>query len=162
LPGGACRRRAFHRPAKPAKQVRPDSIPARAQKKASIMSVHLKTLITAIGPEVAELAEGGVLILFADGAPPELAEVSVLHKAEVGPSDAAPVVGAAIAIGELEGTITAMGDSAWNKVREIGHVVINFNGADAAERPGEICASVVEGDVLVGALKAGAAITIGR
>ncbi|MGF7008248.1 PTS glucitol/sorbitol transporter subunit IIA [Aminobacter sp. BE322] len=126
------------------------------------MSVHLKTHITAIGPEVAELAEGGVLILFADGAPPELAEVSVLHKAEVGPSDAAPAVGAAIVIGELSGTITAMGDSAWNKVREIGHVVINFNGAAAAERPGEICASAIDGELLVAALKTGAAITIGR
>ncbi len=27
------------------------------------MSIHLKTRITAIGPEVADLAEGGVLIL---------------------------------------------------------------------------------------------------
>lgn len=125
------------------------------------MSVHLKTLITAVGPEVAELAEGGVLILFADGAPPELAEVSVLHRTEVGPSDAAPAVGASIAIGDLSGTITAMGETAWNKVCDIGHVVINFNGADAAERPGEICASAVDGDVLVAALKTGAAITIG-
>lgn len=125
------------------------------------MSVHLKTHITAIGPEVAELAEGGVLILFADGAPAELAEVSVLHRTEVGPSDAAPAVGTTIAIGDLTGTITAMGETAWNKVREIGHVVINFNGATAAERPGEICASAIEGEVLVGALNTGAAITIG-
>ncbi|TIP37622.1 MAG: PTS cellobiose transporter subunit IIB, partial [Mesorhizobium sp.] len=29
------------------------------------MSVLLKTRVTAIGPEVADLAEGGVLILFA-------------------------------------------------------------------------------------------------
>ena len=42
------------------------------------MSVFLKTRVTEIGPEVADLAEGGVVILFADGSPPELAEVSVL------------------------------------------------------------------------------------
>lgn len=126
------------------------------------MSVHLKTLITAVGPEVADLAEGGVLILFADGAPPELAEVSVLHKAEVGPSDGAPSVGAAISIGDVSGTITAMGETAWSKVKEIGHVVINFNGAATAERPGEICASVIDGESLVAALKTGASITIGR
>jgi len=36
--------------------------------------VLLETRVTAIGPEVADLAEGGVVILFADGAPPELAE----------------------------------------------------------------------------------------
>ena len=34
--------------------------------------------------------------------------------------------------------------AAWSKVREIGHVVINFNGATEAERPGEICASEVD------------------
>jgi len=39
----------------------------------------LKTSITEIGPDVPELAEAGVLILFAEGSPPELAEVSVLH-----------------------------------------------------------------------------------
>ncbi|MBD0415713.1 PTS glucitol/sorbitol transporter subunit IIA [Oryzicola mucosus] len=125
------------------------------------MAVHLKTLITAVGPEVAELAEGGVLILFADGAPPELAEVSVLHKSEVGPSDEAPAVGAAISIGALSGEITALGNSAWSKVVEIGHVVINFNGSDAAERPGEICASALDSEALVAALKPGTTITIG-
>jgi PTS system glucitol/sorbitol-specific IIA component len=63
------------------------------------MTVLLRTRITEIGPEVADLAEGGVVILFADGSPSELAEVSVLHKTEQGPSDGAPDVGASIAIG---------------------------------------------------------------
>ncbi|WP_367717153.1 PTS glucitol/sorbitol transporter subunit IIA [Nitratireductor sp. GISD-1A_MAKvit] len=126
------------------------------------MSVFLKTRITAVGPEVADLAEGGVLILFADGAPEELAEVSVLHAVEEGPSDAGPVAGTRVSIGEaVTAEITAMGEAAWNKVREIGHVVVNFNGATAVERPGEICASVVEPDKLVAALKADTIITIG-
>lgn len=125
------------------------------------MALHLKTLITAVGPEVAELAEGGVLILFADGAPPELAEVSVLHKSDAGPTEDAPTVGTEIRIGALSGSITALGESAWAKVREIGHVVINFNGAAAAERPGEICASEVDVAALVEALAPGATITIG-
>ena len=51
------------------------------------MSVLLKTRVTAIGPEVADLAESGVVILFADGSPPELAEVSVLHKAGIQKDD---------------------------------------------------------------------------
>lgn len=124
------------------------------------MTVLLRTRVTAIGPEVADLAEGGVVILFADGSPPELAEVSVLHKTEEGPSDGAPQVGASIAIGPVSATITAVGPGAWAKVREIGHVVITFNGAAQAERPGEICVSEVEVDALVGALKTGALITI--
>lgn len=124
------------------------------------MSVLLRTRVTEIGPEVADLAEGGVIILFADGSPPELAEVSVLHRAESGPSDDAPTTGASIAIGGVTATITAVGPSAWAKVREIGHVVINFNGASEAERPGEICASEVDSRALVAELKSGAIITV--
>lgn len=124
------------------------------------MTVFLRTRITAIGPEVADLVEGGVLILFADGSPPELAEVSVLHKIDQGPSSDAPEAGATISIGSLETTITALGQSAWNKVREIGHVVVSFNGASHAERPGEICASKVDANALVAALRIGADIVI--
>jgi PTS system glucitol/sorbitol-specific IIA component len=124
------------------------------------MTVHLKTRVTAVGPEVADLAEGGVVILFADGSPPELAEVSVLHRGEQEPSDGAPQAGASIAIGGVSATITAIGDTAWNKVREIGHVVISFNGASQAERPGEICATEVDTQALVDALAIDAVITI--
>lgn len=124
------------------------------------MTVLLRTRVTAIGPEVADLAEGGVIILFADGSPPELAEVSVLHKAEQGPSDGAPPVGASIVIGPVSATITAIGATAWAKVLDIGHVVISFNGATAAERPGEICASPVDTDALVAALTPDTVITI--
>lgn len=125
------------------------------------MSIHLKTRITAIGAEVADLAEGGVLILFADGSPPELAEVSVLHVVEEGPEASAPAIGTKIAIGSLNAKITAVGESAWQKVREIGHVVISFTGADSTDRPGEICASEITGEELVAALKEGQIITIG-
>jgi PTS system glucitol/sorbitol-specific IIA component len=124
------------------------------------MSVLLRTRVTAVGPDVADLAEGGVVILFADGSPPELAEVSVLHRAESGPSDDAPTRGASIAIGSVTAAITAVGPSAWAKVREIGHVVINFNGAAEVERPGEICASEVDTEALVAELKAGTVIIL--
>jgi glucitol/sorbitol PTS system EIIA component len=86
--------------------------------------------------------------------------VSVLHAALQGPAPDAPPVGASITIGPVEAKITAVGSSAWSKVREIGHVVISFNGADVAERPGEICATEVDSDALVGALKTDARITI--
>lgn len=124
------------------------------------MTVLFRTRITAIGPEVADLAEGGVLILFADGSPPELAEVSVLHRVEQGPSGDAPEPGASISIGPLSAMVTAVGPSAWSKVREMGHVVLSFNGASHAERPGEICVSAVEPEALVDALKTDAIITI--
>jgi PTS system glucitol/sorbitol-specific IIA component len=124
------------------------------------MPVHLQSEITEVGEEVHDLLDGGVLILFADGAPPELAEVSVLHRtlAKVG---SAPEVGTSLAIGPVASTITAVGPGAWKKVIEIGHVVINFNGASQAERPGELCAAAVDLEALKQALTTGAAITIG-
>ncbi|MBW3096687.1 PTS glucitol/sorbitol transporter subunit IIA [Pseudohoeflea coraliihabitans] len=125
------------------------------------MPVYLRTRITAVGPEVADLAEGGVVILFADGAPDELAEVSVLHKGDAPAADV-PAVGTTIRIGTLSSRITALGETAWKKVQEIGHVVISFNGASAAERPGEICAEEVDATALAASLVAGAEIIIGE
>ncbi len=125
------------------------------------MSVLLKTRVTAVGPEVADLAEGGVVILFADGAPPELAEVSILHSVEGKPSEMTPPLGSAIQIGNVSAKITGIGEYAWQKVRDIGHVVITFNGSEQVERPGEICASEIDTEELVSALKVGTTITIG-
>ncbi|AWM86517.1 PTS glucitol/sorbitol transporter subunit IIA [Microvirga sp. 17 mud 1-3] len=124
------------------------------------MTVFYQTKITDVGPEVAELIEGGVLILYAVGAPPELAEVSVLHKVETGPTVEAPPVGAELRIGDVSAALTAIGELAWKKVADIGHVVINFDGADTAGRPGELCASKVDAAILLKALAPGAAIAI--
>jgi PTS system glucitol/sorbitol-specific IIA component len=92
---------------------------------------------------------------------PELAEVSVMHVVEEGPEASAPAVGTRITIGSLNAEITAVGDSAWQKVREIGHVVISFTGAQSTDRPGEICASEITGEELVSVLKEGQIIIIG-
>ena len=121
--------------------------------------MFLKTQITAIGPDVADLLDGGVLILFAEGAPPELAEVSILHKV-ISIDETQPTIGAKIKIGNLEAKITAIGDYAWKKVIDIGHVVINFNNASKAERPGEICATDLDAAALLRALNIGQTISI--
>ena len=101
--------------------------------------IYYSTIVTAIGEEVPDLLDGGVLILYADGAPPALAEVSVLHRVSGEVPSTAPPVGAQLTVGTLSARISAVGATAWNKVRDLGHVVINFNGAAQAERPGEIC-----------------------
>ena len=124
------------------------------------MTVLYRTRITEIGPEVAELAEGGVLILFADGSPPELAEVAVLHKVEDGPSEQIPAVGDLISIGAQQAVVTSVGSKAWANVRDLGHVVISFTGGEAADRPGEICASEINMEALVESLVKDTIITI--
>jgi PTS system glucitol/sorbitol-specific IIA component len=124
------------------------------------MAMHYyKTVISEVGPEVRDLLEGGVLILYADGAPPELAEVSVLHRAEQVHTEA-PRSGAQLRIGEVSAVVTAVGPTAWNKVNEMGHVVINFNGSSVAERPGEICTQPVDTDALLACIRSGTLIEI--
>jgi PTS system glucitol/sorbitol-specific IIA component len=124
------------------------------------MDVFLRSVITRVGPEVPDLLAGGVLILFADGAPEELAEVSVLHQIAGEPAITGPQPGAELCIGTLSTILTGVGDHAWAKVRDIGHVVVNFNGLDVPERPGELCASQINLDELGAALTAGSEIVI--
>lgn len=124
------------------------------------MCTFLKTKILAIGPDVMDLADGGVLILFAEGAPPELAEVSVLHRVESCDASADLSAGASLSIGSLRAAITAVGPAAWAKVADIGHVVFTFNGAGTADRPGEICAEAISPEDLRAAIGVGNDIVI--
>ena len=124
------------------------------------LTEYFRTRVTKVGPEALELVEGAILILFPEGAAPELAEVAVLHRVESAPTAAAPAVGAELKIGEVSARLTAIGDAAWRKIADIGHVVINFNGADVTPRPGEICVAEVDLSALASALSAGAEISI--
>ncbi len=118
-----------------------------------------RTTIREIGTEAPELLDQGVLILFALGAPPELAEVSILHEADHADASA-PVAGDALRIDGQLFRITAVGDTAWQKVSELGHVVFSFNGAAMAERPGEICVETATADRLRPLLRPGATIEL--
>lgn len=124
------------------------------------MAVRYRTIITDVGQGVPELLDGGVLILFADGAPPELAEMSILHVAEEGPTAEPPARGAEIRIGLVSAKLTAIGDLAWKKVSDLGHVVINFDGSPDAARPGELCATPLSRDEILSTLVPGAEIAI--
>jgi PTS system glucitol/sorbitol-specific IIA component len=122
---------------------------------------HLETEVIAVGPDVADLVRDGILILFGADAPPELAEVSVLHAPTAPIAAEAPALGTTIAIGPITATVTAVGPTAWKKAVEIGHVVFDFNGAATALRPGEICATPIDTAALIAALTVGATIRIG-
>ncbi|MGI8650557.1 MAG: PTS glucitol/sorbitol transporter subunit IIA [Rubrobacter sp.] len=101
-----------------------------------IETIYL-TEVTELGPEVAEFLEANLMILFAEGAPPELAEISVNHR----PSEKrekAPSPGDVLVIEEHELRITAIGEKAWSNVLQLGHAVFKFNGASEVELPGEI------------------------
>jgi PTS system glucitol/sorbitol-specific IIA component len=122
--------------------------------------IYCSTTVTEIGEEVPDLLEGGVLILYADGAPPALAEVSVQHVVDGDVARQAPPVGARLTLGALTTGVTAVGSSAWDKVRDLGHVVINFNGASQAERPGEICVQPCDSAAVQREVRSGGRILI--
>lgn len=95
------------------------------------------TEVTELGPEVAEFLGADLMILFAEGAPPELAEISVNHR----PSEkreTPPSPGDVLIIAGNEMRITAIGEKAWPNVLQLGHAVFKFNGATEVELPGEI------------------------
>lgn len=103
------------------------------------MKYIYRTEITEIGPDVGEMLDvAGILITFEDGAPPELAEISVLHK-HTDQREEPPAPGDTVAIGPREFEITAVGGVAWKNMLELGHAAFKFNGANEANLPGEIC-----------------------
>jgi glucitol/sorbitol PTS system EIIA component len=95
------------------------------------------TEVKEIGPEVAEFLEAGLLILFQTGAPPELAEIAVLHEPASRREDP-PEPGDVLEIEGHEFRITAIGYKAWQNVQELGHAVFKFDGSPEAELPGQI------------------------
>lgn len=95
------------------------------------------TEVTELGPEAAEFFKADLMILFADGAPAELAEISVSHR-PTGKRETPPSPGDILVLGEHELRITAIGEKAWSNVLQLGHAVFKFNGAGEVELPGEI------------------------
>jgi PTS system glucitol/sorbitol-specific IIA component len=124
------------------------------------MTEHFRTVVTQVSKEALELVEGGILILFADGAPPELAEVSVLHRVKTKPTAEPPAVGAELKIGGMSTKVTAVGEFAWQKIDDMGHAVINFDGAAAAPRQGEISVAPVDLTALAAVLQPGIEISL--
>ncbi len=118
-----------------------------------------RTEIKEIGPEVPEFLEMGLLITFAVGAPPELAEMSVLHE-PTHRRDKAPEPGDVLAIGPLEFRITAIGEKAWKNVMDLGHAVFAFNGATEVELPGQIYVEPQGAESLKEEIRPGARIEI--
>ena len=82
--------------------------------------------ITGIGESALELLENNLLIIFNENAPPELAELSVLHTIEplldkICPNDT-------LIISENVFTINAVGEEANYTLKELGHCSIKFGG----------------------------------
>lgn len=122
------------------------------------MKYHAK--ITGWGKGALSLLEDpetNFIVIFKEGVPPELAEISVLHEEALLLGE--PAAGDMVAVADKVFTITAVGDEASRSLREMGHCTLAFNGAKKPDRPGCI---MLEGDEKLSAsdIKVGAAIEI--
>ena len=103
--------------------------------------------ITGFGPEAFEFLEPELalnfVIIFNEDAPPELAELAILHKKADVIAD--PAKGDILMIGENVYTITAVGSEVPQTLRELGHCTLAFGGGEEAFRPGCI---MLEGPML--------------
>lgn len=105
------------------------------------MTVKYETTVTQVGPMAVEFAAEGILVFFGTEAPEELHEFSILH--EHTPNDEDVVPGDILEIGESQFTVTGVGEVANDNLRNLGHLVVKFNGLTETELPGEV--SVTEG-----------------
>ncbi|MDR1388408.1 MAG: PTS glucitol/sorbitol transporter subunit IIA [Treponema sp.] len=98
--------------------------------------MDFKSTVTAIGELVAEFRAEGVIIVFNNNAPPELAEMSVLHTIvsldrDVKPDDV-------VILGNKDYVVTAVGEEANYTLRKMGHCTFKFSGLNTPESPGHI------------------------
>ncbi len=87
---------------------------------------------------MSEFADAGVLVLFGQNAPPELAEFAVLHDGSQ--LDGAVCPGDRITLGSDTFRVLAVGEVANQNLGALGHLVLKFNGKNAPEMPGDVCA----------------------
>lgn len=93
--------------------------------------------ITAIGPYVEEFIDHNILVFFGDQAPEELAEFSILHDGKEMHGNL--TIGDVVSLGDNEFTVLAVGEVANDNLKNLGHLIIRFNGETEPEMPGDVC-----------------------
>ncbi|MDR2767058.1 MAG: PTS glucitol/sorbitol transporter subunit IIA [Treponema sp.] len=102
-----------------------------------------RTVITGLGETYAEIFEQGMVVVFNDNAPGELAELSALHTPAKLERDVKP--GDEVVLGDKRYTVTAVGAEANYTLGKMGHCTFVFTGTAKAELDGHI---VLKGDGL--------------
>ena len=92
--------------------------------------------VTAIGPEALSLLEADMLIIFNNNAPPELAEITVMHTIEELKADVEK--GDIVTLGGHDYEVIFVGSEANYTLREMGHCTfyIYHEGIEYRELPG--------------------------
>lgn len=98
--------------------------------------------IDLIGEFAQEALADGMLILFKNGAPADLADYCFVHSHDDLKHDLQ--VGQILQLGKHLYHITAVGDVANINFRQLGHITLRFDGSSQAELPGTVH---VKGDI---------------
>jgi PTS system glucitol/sorbitol-specific IIA component len=93
--------------------------------------------VTKVGDQVPAFLEHGILIFFADHAPEELHDLSVLHRVEV--TDDGPRPGDTIHLGETSLEILAVGEVVRDNLLNLGHLDLKADGRTEVKLPGDVC-----------------------
>lgn len=120
-------------------------------------SVVYESSVTAVGSQVEPFLGHQVMILFGADSPPELHDISVLHRAEV--AEDGPRPGDTIHIGGADLEVLAVGDVVRDNLLNLGHLDLKADGRTEPKLPGDVC--VPKGDLPLPAAGQRFAITRG-
>jgi PTS system glucitol/sorbitol-specific IIA component len=104
-------------------------------------AVRYDTVVTAVGSMVPEFVSAGVLVWFAEGAPEELHDFSVLHRPTVTTGGVAP--GDEVVLDGTVLTVLAVGPVANDNLVNLGHLDLKASGETEAPLPGDVCVEKV-------------------
>ncbi len=95
------------------------------------------TTVTSVGELADQFFEAGIVVLFGEGVPEELADFAVVHRPSVTTGGLAP--GDRITLGTEVVTVLAVGDVADENLVNLGHLSLKRNGEREAALPGDVC-----------------------
>lgn len=99
--------------------------------------VRYETEVTQVGAIVPDCIGQGLLIWFAEGAPEELHDLSILHRPTL--TTGGVQVGDEVALDDLRLRVLAVGDVANDNLVNLGHMDLKANGESVPPMPGDIC-----------------------
>jgi glucitol/sorbitol PTS system EIIA component len=103
--------------------------------------LRYSTVVTAVGALVPDFVAEGLLVWFAEGAPEELHEFSVLHRPTVTVGGVAP--GDVVHLDDVALRVLAVGPVANANLVQLGHLDLKANGATTAPLAGDVCVEQV-------------------
>lgn len=93
--------------------------------------------VVSVGELADQFFEAGIVVLFGEDAPEELADYSVIHRPTVTDGGIRP--GDRIHLGSEAVTVLAVGSVADENLVNLGHLSLKRNGEYEAALPGDVC-----------------------